>query len=104
MKEPSLHMSIDFGGKMLTLCREKNPIIPTPAHRDAPLELKNRDDKGWSCSSKKYKRIKMTKRDLKALNGLLNASSPLSPIHSKPRFEKQKSRASSISPPPFLEL
>lgn len=102
MKEPSLHMSIDFGGKFLTLCREKNPIIPTPAFRDAPLELKNRDDKGWSCSSKKYKRIKMTKRDMKALNGLLNSSSPLSPIHSKHRIETRSSRANSISPPPLI--
>ncbi len=64
MKDSALHMSIDFGGKNLALFKEKNPIIPTPADPDAPLLQTNRDDPGWSCSLRKYKRIKMTKRDL----------------------------------------
>ena len=77
-----MHMSIDFK-RGLKIQKEIDPIMPTPPSREAPLLQMNRPQTGWSCSLEKYKRIKMTKRDMKALEGLVEASRALPPDHRK---------------------
>ncbi len=81
MKTPAVHMSIDFGGPSVKVQKDPEPIMPTPVSREAPLLQVNRPQTGWNCSSDRYKKVKMTKRDMKALDTLIKASRTLPVDH-----------------------
>ena len=87
-----MHMSIDFK-RGLKIQKEIDPIMPTPPSREAPLLQMNRPQTGWSCSLEKYKRIKMTKRDMKALEGLVEAAPRPPQSAQNSQRESQKSSA-----------